>query len=131
METQLNIIGIVLVLLAAVHVVFPTYFDWKNELNKLSLINKQMVQVHTFFIALTVLLMGVLCITSATEITQTVLGKRIALGFGVFWGCRLVIQFFGYSALLWRGKILETTIHILFSVLWMYLTILFFTIYIK
>jgi hypothetical protein len=131
MEIQLNIIGIILVLLAAVHVIFPTYFNWKNEFIKLSLINKQMMQVHTFFIALTVLLMGILCITSATEITQTVLGKRIALGFGVFWGCRLLIQFFGYSALLWRGKILETTIHILFSVLWIYLTILFLSIFIS
>lgn len=84
--------------------------------------------VHTFFIALTVFLMGLLCITSADEIIETPLGKKIALGLGVFWGIRLVIQFFGYSSKLWKGKKFETTVHIVFSSLWLYLTIVFLKI---
>ena len=82
--------------------------------------------VHTFFVALVVFLMGVLCFTSAPDLINTSLGKRVCLGLGVFWGLRLLIQFFGYSSELWRGKRLENSIHILFSVLWVYLTATFF-----
>ena len=129
MELQLKIIGILLTILALVHVIFPKYFNWESELKSLSLVNRQMMQVHTFFIALVVLLMGILCLTSATELIQTNLGQRISLGLGIFWGVRLLIQFFGYSSELWKGKKLETTIHILFSLLWTYLTFIFFKVY--
>ena len=97
MELHLKIIGLLLIMLSLIHIVFPARFNWKKELATLSLINREVMYVHTFFIALTVLLMGLLCLTSAQELTETVLGKRIALGFGIFWLVRLIIQFFGYS----------------------------------
>ena len=128
MELHLRFIGVLLIALALLHLVFPRYFDWENEFNSVSLINKEMMYVHTFFIGLVVLLMGVLCLSSAVELTQTVLGKRISFGIGIFWGIRLFIQFFGYSAVLWKGKKLETAVHILFSFLWIYLTFVFFYI---
>jgi len=99
MEIHLKVIGILLIVLAFIHVIFPKYFNWKQELASLSLINKQMMTIHTFFIALTVFLIGVLCVTSASEIIETSLGRKLALGLGLFWGIRLVIQFFGYSQL--------------------------------
>lgn len=131
MELQLKIIGGLLIVLALVHIIFPKYFHWEKELSLLSLINKQMMQVHTLFIALTLLLMGLLCLTSSNELITTILGKRISLGFGIFWGVRLFIQFFGYSTKLWKGKTFETTIHILFSLLWFYLTEIFISIFLK
>ena len=129
MELQLKIIGVLLMVLALVHGIFPKYFDWKNDLKPLSLINKEIMYVHTFFIALTVFLMGVLCFTSSNELVHTELGKKISLGFSVFWGVRLFVQFFGYSSELWKGKQFETIVHIVFSILWTYLTAIFFSIY--
>ncbi len=126
MALQLKIIGVLLVLLALVHVIFPKYFKWKDECSSLSLINRQMMYVHTFFIALMVLLMGLLCLTSAKDLLETALGKKICLGFALFWGARLYIQFFGYAKELWHGKSFETFVHILFSIFWMYLTCIFF-----
>ena len=115
--------------MAIVHVVFPKRFNWTEELSSLSLINRQVMYVHTFFIALVVLLMGLLCLTSAKELIETDLGKKIVLGLGVFWMIRLFIQFFGYSSKLWKGKTFETTIHIVFSFLWTYLSVIFLMIY--
>lgn len=129
MEIHFKLIGIILIVLGIVHAIFPKYFDWKNELKSLNLINRQMMIVHTFFIALIVVLMGLLCLTSANELVNTNLGKKISLGFGVFWLARLLIQFFGYSSELWRGKTFETAIHIVFSILWTYLSIVFFAVY--
>jgi hypothetical protein len=131
MEIHLKIIGFLLVLLALVHVIFPKYFNWKEEFKSLSLINRQMMTVHTFFIALIVFLMGLLCLTSTTELIETRLGKTISLGLGLFWTARLFIQFFVYSRELWKGKTFETLIHILFSGLWIYLSIIFFMNYLN
>ena len=128
MELHLKIIGVLLIILAIVHGVFPRHFNWQKELSSLSLVNKQMMYVHTFFIALVVFLMGVLCFTSSTELTQTVLGKRICAGLGAFWTIRLIIQFFGYSSELWKGKTFETSVHILFIFLWSYLSFIFLKI---
>lgn len=125
MEFHLKLIGILLILLAAIHIIFPKYFNWKKELNSLSLINRQLMYVHSFFIAFVVLLVGILCLTSANELTSTVLGKKISLGLGLFWSVRLFIQFFGYSPKLWKGKSFETSVHIVFSILWIYLSAIF------
>jgi hypothetical protein len=129
MELHLHIIGVLLTVLAVVHIGFPTYFKWKTELKHLNLINLEMMYVHTFFVALIVLLMGLLCITSAHELSTTPLGNKIMLGLCVFWTTRLFIQFFGYSSALWKGKLFETCMHILFSVLWTYVSAVFFITY--
>ena len=128
MELQLKFIGVLLVVLAFMHFAFAKYFKWKEELHCISLINRQMMQVHTFFIALVVLLMGILCFTSSTELIETSLGKKISFGLGLFWFIRLLVQFFGYSTKLWKGKKFETIIHIVFSVLWTYFSFTFFRI---
>jgi hypothetical protein len=129
MEIHIKIIGWLLTILALVHGIFPRYFNWKNEFKNVSLINREMMYIHTFFIALMVLLMGVLCITSATEIVGTKLGKTVSLGLSIFWTTRLIIQFFGYSSALWKGKVFETIIHILFTFFWAYLSIIFFLVW--
>tara|TARA_R110002050_G_scaffold131940_1_gene253808 strand:+ start:185 stop:580 length:396 start_codon:yes stop_codon:yes gene_type:complete len=131
MILQLQIIGVLLMFLALIHVGFPKYFKWKIELKSLSLINSQMMTTHTFFIALTVFLMGLLCFTSSTELIETTLGKRISLGLGIFWLIRLFFQLFVYSSLLWKGKKFETTMHILFTLFWLYMSSLFLLIYFK
>ncbi|WGQ07652.1 hypothetical protein QG516_13855 [Pedobacter gandavensis] len=129
MEIHFKIIGVLLIALSFMHVIFPRYFNWSKELVSLSLVNRQMMYVHTFFIALVVFLIGVLCLTSSEELLSTGLGKKIVLGFGVFWSVRLLMQFFGYSSALWKGKFKETVIHIIFSLFWTYLTVIFFTSY--
>lgn len=125
MEVHINIVGALLIMLATIHIIFPRYFNWKNELAGLSLINRQMMQVHTFFLAFILFLMGILCLSSASDLVSTSLGKRICLGFSIFWGLRLLFQFFIYSPKLWRGKVKETIIHILFTLLWIYFTLVF------
>ncbi len=84
--------------------------------------------VHTFFVALVVFLMGVLCVSSAGLLVTSELGHRISLGLGVFWGLRLFFQFFVYSKELWKGKRFESVVHIGFSLLWVYFTIVFWIV---
>src|SRR4030095_4369323 len=104
MELHLKIIGVLLIVLALIHLTFPKYFNWKQELSSLSLINKQIMHVHSFFIAFAVFLVGLLCMTSSEELIGTILCRRVSLGLGIFWTTRLFIQVFGYSVKVWRGK---------------------------
>lgn len=129
MDLHLKIIGIFLIALALIHIIFPKYFNWKNELSSLSIINRQLFYVHSFFIALMVFLMGLLCLVSSHDLINTTLGKQISIGLAIFWISRLLIQVFGYSSKLWRGKIFETMVHIVFSLFWTYLSVVFILIY--
>ena len=131
MQLHLKIVGMLLVALSFVHVIFPRYFNWKTELSSLSLMNRQMMYIHMFFIALVVMLMGVLCLTYPEELLFTSFGQKISLGLGAFWIIRLFVQFFGYSSKLWAGKRFETAMHVLFSCLWIYFSVIFISIYVS
>ncbi|MEJ1242213.1 hypothetical protein WBG78_28955 [Chryseolinea sp. T2] len=122
MELHIKIVGALLITLSLMHVVIPGYFKWGQELSSLSLITKQILYVHTFFIAFVVLLMGLLCLGYTRELLHDPFGKVITFGLFVFWVVRLVFQFFVYSPKVWRGKTFETAMHIVFSVLWLYIS---------
>ena len=97
MELHLKIIGALSIVLASLHLIFPRYFKWKIELADVSLINKQLMYVHTFFIGLVVLLIGIFCLYSATDIVSTRLGRQLSFGLFIFWATRLIFQFFVYA----------------------------------
>jgi hypothetical protein len=122
MEIHFKITGIILVLLSLIHIGFPKRFKWKEELAGLSLINRQMMQVHTFFIAIVVALDGFLFLFMAEELcTLSPLAKALLIGNFIFWFARCLFQHLVYSPLLWKGKKFETSVHIFFSLFWVYL----------
>ena len=125
MLTQLRLVGGLLLVLALAHGAFPRYFGWRREFAAVSLLSRQVMYIHTLFVALAVALMGALCLSSAPALAGTPLGRRVALGCAIFWGARLLVQFVGYSPALWRGKRFETTVHILFALLWAYVSAVF------
>ena len=125
MELHIKIIGGLFILLAILHMFFPKYFNWENELSALSLMNRQMIRVHLFFIGFGLFLVGLLCLTSSDGLLNTSFGRRVSLGLGIFWAVRLYAQFFVYSGRLWRGKAFETTVHILLSLFWTYVSVVF------
>lgn len=126
MEIYIKIAGIIQIILGLIHITFPKKFNWGNELKGLSLINRQMMVVHTFFIALTVFMMGLLSLLYSAELVTLPFGRVISLGICIFWLVRLFFQFFVYSKELWKGKRFETVMHILFAVTWVYLTAVYF-----
>ncbi len=131
MEVHLKIIGGLLILLSAIHVFFPSYFHWKEDLKPIMLINRQMMYTHAFFIALTLFGMGLFCLFFTLDLIHTRLGRSFCLGLALFWGIRLFFQIFIYSPQLWRGKFKETAIHILFTCFWIYCAIVFFIVYFR
>lgn len=129
MQIHIKICGVLFILLALVHLIFPRYFQWRKELATLSLVNRQLMYVHTFFIAWAVLLMGVVCIRSAQEMQSSAIGKTLAAGLFLFWSARLLFQLFIFSRRLWWGKSLETGVHIVFTMLWTYFSWVFYFVW--
>jgi UDP-N-acetylmuramyl pentapeptide phosphotransferase/UDP-N-acetylglucosamine-1-phosphate transferase len=57
-----------LLLLAALHFAIPKELGWKDDLAKLSAINRQIFQVHVSFIVLILILFGCLTIFFAPDL---------------------------------------------------------------
>ena len=129
MEIHIKIVGSLLIALSLMHIIIPKYFKWEQELTSLSLITKQILYVHTFFIGFIVLLMGLLCLNYSHELVHDPFRRVITLGLFGFWLTRLIFQFFVYSPKVWRGKRFETVMHVVFSFLWLYFTGVFLVSY--
>jgi len=119
---HLRIAGALLLALAAFNAVLPRYFGWRAELQKVSLLTRQIFFVHAFFIALVLVFFGTLSILGAEELARpSFLSRAVLAGFAIFWGLRLVVQLFVYDSSLWRGDRFRTAMHGLFTCLWAYL----------
>ncbi|MFY9820955.1 MAG: hypothetical protein WAM82_06205 [Thermoanaerobaculia bacterium] len=126
LELHLRIAGALLLLLAAAHVFFPKQLGWKEDLAKLTLLNRQIFLVHVGFIVLILILFGVLALGFATDLmAPSRLAAAVLGGLTLFWGLRLITQQFIYDRSLWRGNLRNTVLHVLASLLWLYLTVVF------
>lgn len=121
LETHLKLAGLSLIGLGIMHGFLGERFAWKEELSRISLLNRQIFYVHTFFVALILLLLGSLSLFGTNALLEkTAMSRYFCGGVTLFWLCRWIFQFCIYDASLWRGKRFETRIHILFSLLWTY-----------
>lgn len=122
MEFHLQVAGALQIGLAMLHLFFPTRFHWKEELSRLSLLNRQMFIVHTFFICLVLVMIGALSLFAPQTVLQrTPLSRLVLAGFTSFWGLRLIFQLLIYDSRLWRGDSFRTIVHGLLTVMWTYL----------
>jgi len=124
MKLLLQIAGGIQIVLAVTHAFFPKRFQWKEELARLSLLNRQIFMVHTSFICFMLIMMGALSLFAPqTLLLPTALSRLVLGGFASFWCLRLLFQWFVYDWRLWRGHAFNTFIHLLFTSVWGYLTL--------
>lgn len=121
-EFYLGVAGALQIAIAAMHLYIPKRFQWKEELSRLSLLNRQIFVVHTIFICYVLLLMGSLSLFAPGVLLEpTPLSRLVLAGFASFWGLRLAFQLFVYDARLWRGNRFNTLAHAAFTLIWLYL----------
>jgi hypothetical protein len=131
LELHLRITGIFLLFLAVLNLFIPKRFGWPTEIQRLSLFTRQVFVSHCFFIILLLTFMGLLTFLYAPNLlTHNPLSTALLFALALFWTLRLAAQFFFYSPKLWRGHPFNTTMHILFSCLWIYFATIFTTAWI-
>ena len=125
---NLRAAGLLLAALVVVNLFVPSRFGWRADLSRVSLLNRQVFQAHSVFLVLTLALSSALLLTSADVLlVPSRLSRAILLGLTTFWAVRMLMQWFFYSPDIWRGNTFFTTMHVVFSVAWIYMTGVFGT----
>jgi hypothetical protein len=123
---HLRIVGILLLALALLNTRLSKHFGWREELVRVSLLTRQVFEVHSFFIIFVLAMMGaVAAFFPDALVERTQLAGIVALGALAFWTARFLFQFFVYDPRLWRGDRFRTAAHVFFSVLWAYFVLVF------
>jgi hypothetical protein len=126
--THLRLVGVIMAALVVVNLFVPGRLRWREELARVSLVNRQIFQVHTMFIVLILAMFAVLLLTSAEALLEPTRLSRLVLGgLTIFWGLRMLTQWFYYSPAIWRGNRFHTVMHAVFSVAWVYVTLVLAT----
>ncbi|WP_042368547.1 hypothetical protein [Streptacidiphilus neutrinimicus] len=123
LEAQLRLVGAALVGIGLFHTVLPRLIGWPSDLAGTTLLTRQVVSAHLFFIALTCVLLGLLPLVLAPSLLAGgPLGTALLGGQSVFWGTRWVFEFAVFSPRLWRGDRFRTAGHVALSPLWTWVT---------
>jgi len=126
LSIHLKIVGCALVALALLHPAIARHLRWRDDLKHTSLLTRQIFAVHSFFIALVLVLMGVLAAGfTETLIAPSPLGRLVLSGLTIFWFARLVVQLLVYDRSHWRGNPRNTVIHVTFTLFWLYCVVVF------
>jgi hypothetical protein len=122
----LRLAGASLVLLAGLHIPIGRHLKWREDSTRLTPPNAAIFRVHSFFIGLVLVMMGLPCLIEPRVFLEpSHAGSWLAWSFAAFWAIRLYFQWFVFPADLRRGKRLETILHWWFTVYWTSLTALF------
>jgi hypothetical protein len=87
--------------------------NWERDLGSAPLLIREVFQIHTYFISITLAIFGTLTWRFAGEIARAAhpICVWLAIGIGFFWSVRSLMQWSHYSASHWRGDRLRTVIH--------------------
>ena len=119
LQLVIKVSGVLLILLACAHATFPSLFHWREELRRLSTLNRQMFLVHSFFMAVLLAGFGALNLFYTNELLeQSSLSRAIVAGMACFWLLRLFVQLFVYDPSLWKGNSRRTAAHVGFTLFW-------------
>lgn len=85
--------GINFLLFGLYHLSFFFFPEWKNELNKLTELIGNMVQMSNIGLSVFLLAFGFIMLFYRREILNSALGKALLIVFSLFWLARLVGEF--------------------------------------
>ena len=87
--------------------------NWKDDLERMPLLIREVFKIHVFFISITLSIFAVLTWRFANEISTATSPLAVWLGtaIGLFWLTRSLMQWSYYSASHWRGNTIRTLIH--------------------
>lgn len=113
LDTLLRLIAVMQIALAILSLYLPRILDWKTDIGRMPLLMREVFEIHSWFISITLVIWAVLTWRFAPEMAFTTneLARWLCAAIGFFWGIRCVLQWTHYSASHWRGKPGRTVIH--------------------
>ncbi len=116
LELFLRIVAVAQFSLVVVNLFLPRILNWKPDIERMSLLVREVFIIHSWFITITLAIWGVLTWRFAHEMAHapTELSRWLCAAMGIFWGIRCVLQWLHYSPSHWRGIPSRTFLHWLF-----------------
>ncbi len=78
---------------AIFHLLFWRLFDWKNDLKKLTIANKAIIQIANTRLIYFFMFVAFVCFYCTKELVETRLGNIFLIGISIFWLGRTIEQF--------------------------------------
>ncbi|HSP45401.1 MAG TPA: hypothetical protein VLO30_05365 [Chthoniobacterales bacterium] len=112
LELFLRLAALAQIGVAILNLFLVRIMKWEGDLISAPLLIREVFQIHIYFISITLAIFGVLTWRFASELATAAdpLGVWLALGIGVFWAVRSVMQWSHYSAVHWHGDKARTAI---------------------
>ncbi len=113
LELWLRIVAVAQLALAALSLRLPRILKWQPDIDRMSPLVRDVFEIHSWFIALTLVIWAVLTWQFAPAMVHspTQLSRWLSAAIGIFWGIRCVLQWSHYSPSHWRGNPQRTLIH--------------------
>ena len=113
LELWLRSTAVAQIALAALSLNLARLLHWRPDIDRMPPLVRDVFEIHSWFIALTLVIWGVLTWRFAPEMARvpTELSRWLAAAIGIFWGIRCVLQWTHYSPDHWRGNPRRTLIH--------------------
>ena len=114
MEIALFIAAAAQLAIAVLNLFLVRIMKWEEPVARMPQLVREVFHVHAWFITITLAVFGVVTIRFVEELAAGTnnLGRWLAAGIGIFWLIRWLMQFFYYNSSHWRGKRVETIVHI-------------------
>ncbi|MCL2682881.1 MAG: hypothetical protein FWE63_05280 [Bacteroidales bacterium] len=93
MKTVIYLCGFYSLIFAVFHMGFWKMFKWAEELKKLDIVNKAVMEVLNIQIIFIFLFISTICFVFPNELRSTKMGHIVLLGCSLFWLIRIVNQF--------------------------------------
>src|SRR3954470_10170642 len=96
-ELHLRIVGALLLAVAALGVAVHRHFGWGHEIQRLSLLARQVFLIHSAFVTVVLVMLGGLLVALAPALLGPgPLPRAVLIGLLVMWSTRLLAQWFFY-----------------------------------
>ena len=92
-NTIIYLCGIYTLVFAILHIFFWKIFNWKNDLTRLSVINRGVMQILNVCLIYFFLFTAFICFFHTDELFKTSLGRSFLAGISLFWLLRTIQQF--------------------------------------
>jgi hypothetical protein len=116
LELFLRIVAVAQFSLVIANLFIARILGWKPEIERMSLLVREVFIIHSWFITITLAIWTVLTWRFAHEMAHapTELSRWLCWAMAGFWGIRCVAQWLHYSPSHWRGIPSRTFFHWLF-----------------
>jgi hypothetical protein len=113
LELFLRVAALAQLGVAVLNLFLVRIMKWERDLAGAPLLIREVFQIHIYFISITLAIFGALTWRFASDIATAAhpLCVWLAIGIGIFWAVRSVMQWSHYSAVHWRGDKVRTAIH--------------------